>query len=79
MLGDSMSVVLNSSVPSSILKKHNTIAYHRVREAITAIVMRFAYIKSEENASDILTKPLSNNTFHHLVMKWLFWVPEIQK
>jgi hypothetical protein len=81
MLGDNMSVVLNTSVPSSILKKkHNTIAYHRVREAIAAKVMRFAYIKSEENASDIdiLTKPLSNNTFHHLVKKWLFWVPEIQ-
>jgi hypothetical protein len=29
MLGDNMSVVLNSSVPSSVLKKkHNAIAYH---------------------------------------------------
>jgi hypothetical protein len=34
MLGDSMSVVLNTTVPSSVLKKkHNAIAYHRVREA----------------------------------------------
>jgi hypothetical protein len=39
MSGDSMSVVLNTKVPSSVLKKkHNSIAYHRVREAI----MRFA-------------------------------------
>ena len=31
MLGDNMSVVLNTSVPSSVLKeKHNAIAYHRV-------------------------------------------------
>jgi hypothetical protein len=46
MLGDNMSVVLNTSIPSSFLKKkHNAIAYHRVREAIAAKVMRFAYIK----------------------------------
>ena len=64
MLGDNMSVVLNTTVPSSVLKKkHNAIAYHRVREAIAAKVMRFAYIKSEENVSDILTKPLSNENF----------------
>jgi hypothetical protein len=37
MLGDNMSVVFNNRVPSSVLKKnHNTIAYHRVREAIEA-------------------------------------------
>jgi hypothetical protein len=28
MLGDNMSVVLNTTVPSSVLKKHNAIAYH---------------------------------------------------
>jgi hypothetical protein len=56
MLGDKMSVVLNTLVPSSALKKkHNAIAYHHVREAIAAKVMRFAYVKSEENVSDILT------------------------
>jgi len=81
MLGDNnMSVVLNTSVPSSVLKKkHNAIAYHRVREAIAAKVMRFAYVKSEENVSDILTKPLSNEKFHHLVKNWLFRVPKTEK
>jgi hypothetical protein len=34
MLGDDMSVVLNTTVPSSVMKKkHNEIAYHRIREA----------------------------------------------
>jgi hypothetical protein len=48
MLGDNMSVVLNTTVPSSVLKKHhNAITYHRVRKAIAARIMRFAYIKSE--------------------------------
>jgi hypothetical protein len=64
MLRDNKSVVLNTTVPSSVLKKkHNTIAYHRV-------------IKSEENVNDVLTKPLSNEKFHYLMKKWLFRVPE---
>jgi hypothetical protein len=69
MLGDNMSVVLNTTVPSSILKKkHNAIAYQRVREAITARIMEFVYIKSEENVSDVLTKALSNEKFHYYMI-----------
>jgi hypothetical protein len=80
MLVDNMSVVLNTTVPSSVLKKkHNAIAYHRVREAIAARIMRFTYIKSEENVSDVLTKPLSNEKFHYLMKRWLFRVPEKDK
>jgi hypothetical protein len=42
MLEDDMSVVLNTTVSSSVLKKkHNEIAYHLVREAIAARIMRF--------------------------------------
>jgi hypothetical protein len=79
MLGDIMSVFLNTSVPSSVLKKkHNAIAYHCFREAIAAKVMRFAYVKSDENVKDILTKPLSNETFHKLVKNRLFRVPVIK-
>jgi hypothetical protein len=77
MLGDNISVVLNTTVPSSVLKKkHNAIAYHPVREAIAARIMRFAYIKSEENVSDVLTKPLSNEKFHNLMKRLLFRVSE---
>jgi hypothetical protein len=44
MLGNNMSVVLNTKVPSSVLKKkHNVIPYHRVRQPITARIMRFAF------------------------------------
>jgi hypothetical protein len=50
-------------------KKHNAIAYHLVREAIAARIMRFAYIKSEENVSDVLMKPLSNEGFHYLLKR----------
>jgi hypothetical protein len=72
MLGDNMSVVLNNTVPSSVLKKkHNANKYHRVREAIAARIMRFVYIKSEENVSDVLTIPLSNEKYHYLIKRWL--------
>jgi hypothetical protein len=68
MLGDNMSVVLSTTVPSSVLKKkHNAIAYHLVREAIAARIMWFAYIKSEENVSDVLKKPSSNEKFRYLM------------
>jgi hypothetical protein len=77
MLGDNMSVVLNTTVPSSVLKKkHNAIAYHQVREAIAEMMMRLASIKSEENVSDVLTKALSHEKFHYLMKRWLFCVPE---
>jgi hypothetical protein len=55
MLGDNMSVFLKTTVPSSVLKKkHNAIAYDQVRQAIAERIMRFAYIQSEENVSDVL-------------------------
>jgi hypothetical protein len=80
MLGYNMSVVLNTTVPSSVLKKkHNAIAYHRVSEAIAARIMRFAYIKNEENVSDVLTIPLNNEKLHFLMNRWLFCVPETNK
>jgi hypothetical protein len=42
ILGDNMSVVFNSTVPSSVLKnKHNAISYHKVKKAIAARIMRF--------------------------------------
>jgi hypothetical protein len=58
----------DTTVPLSNLKKnHNAIAYQRVREAIAARIMRFVYIKSEENVSDVLTKRLSNEKFDYLI------------
>ena len=59
LLGDNVSVVTNCTLPSSTLKKkHNGIAYHRVREAVAAGIINMGYIPSEENSADILTKPI---------------------
>jgi hypothetical protein len=76
MLGDNQSVVLNTTVPSSILKKkHNAIAYHRIREAIAAGIIEFVHIDTNENLADIFTKPLPPGKFYELVKQVLFRVP----
>ena len=73
LLGDNMSVILNTTIPSSMLKKkHQGCAYHRVREAIAADILTFSYIPSEKNFADVLTKPLTIAGHHNLVRPWLF-------
>jgi len=73
LLGDNMSVVLNTTIPASPLKKkHLSCAYHRIREAIAAGIVEYAHIESKENIADIFTKPLPNQTFQYLVGKYLF-------
>jgi hypothetical protein len=73
LLGDNSSVVLNTSLPSSVLKKkHHACAYHRVGEAIAGNIMRFIHIPGTTNYADVLNKPLSNEAFHSLVKPLLF-------
>ena len=76
ILGGNNSVVLNYTMPSSVLKKkHNAVAYHQVREAIAAGIVNFTHIPSDMNYADILTKPLDSTAFHKSVQKLLFRVP----
>jgi hypothetical protein len=56
---DNQSVFKNCSFPESTLKKkHNAIAYHRVREAQASRTIRVAWESGITNLSDILTKLL---------------------
>ena len=56
--GDNYSVLFNTSLPASILKKKsNSITYHFVREGC-AREIEIAYINTHENAADLFTKPL---------------------
>jgi hypothetical protein len=76
LVGDNMSVVLNTTIPSSSLKKkHLACSYHRVREAIAGGFVLFGHINSERNLADIGTKPLMNIVFHRLIDPYLFRVP----
>jgi hypothetical protein len=57
MFGDNKSVVTNSTVPHSELKKrHVALAYHKTREAIAAGTIAFQQISGALNPADILSK-----------------------
>jgi hypothetical protein len=73
MFGDNNSVILNTTIPSSMLKKkHNAIAYHRVRECVAAEIVRFVHVDSISNLADVLTKPLGAVAFWRVVKPILF-------
>ncbi len=74
MFVDNQSIVLNATVPSSTLKKkHNSIAYHHVREAITAKIIRIAKVHGKKNLADMFTKPLPANELLTLIRKILYF------
>jgi hypothetical protein len=60
ILGDNMSIVLNTTVPSSVLKKkHDAFAYHRVREAIATRIMKFA-LKNKNKIKNLFVKSVND-------------------
>ena len=68
ILGDNRSVILQSTVPNSLLKKkHVAIAYHLTREAAAAGTVHPLKTKSEWNFADLLTKSLARKPFASLV------------
>jgi hypothetical protein len=56
---DNNSIVQNVTNPESTLgKKHNAIAYHKVHECVAQKALRIHYEKGSDNCSDVLTKVL---------------------
>lgn len=77
MFGDNQSVITSSTIPhSQLTKRWNALSYHRVREAIASGFLRFHYIHSKQNPSDILTKALDYPTAWPHVETLLFWKGE---
>eukprot|EP00957_Ditylum_brightwellii_P106566 8130435-Ditylum_brightwellii.AAC.1 len=67
ILGDNRSVIINSTVPSSLLKKnHVAISYHMAREATTARIINPLKTKEDWNFVDVLIKPVIQKTFASL-------------
>ena len=57
LFGVNRSVVTSATLPlSTLTKRHNILAFHRVREAISAKFMAFYWIQSAYNLSDMLSK-----------------------
>ena len=72
MFGDNQCVVMNCSLSTSTLKKkHNAIAYHRVREAVAAGLINLAHVSTKDNIADIMTKPLGPQQHYPLMSKFL--------
>ena len=68
LFGDNQSMIMNTTVPSSALKKrHLAVAYHRIREAVASSIVDILHCPSETNLSNLLTKPLGPQTFQRLV------------
>ena len=57
--GDNQSVLCNTSVPTSTLnKKSQSIAYHFLCEGVARDEWRTAYVSTNDNPADLLTKVL---------------------
>ncbi len=74
MFGDNQSVIQSSTIPHSPLnKRHNALAYHRVREAIAAGILRFIKIDGKDNPADVLSKHCGHPQMWPLIQPLLFW------
>ena len=59
IFGDNKSVLVNSTVPHSVLKKKScSISYHFVREGVANDEWMISYIPTNDNRADMLSKPL---------------------
>jgi hypothetical protein len=73
MYCDNNSIVISSTKPESALKKkHNSIAYHRVREAVAASTIHIVKEGQETNIAVMLTKLLSTPRLKFLCERVLF-------
>jgi hypothetical protein len=74
MFGDNQSVVTNSTIPhSSLNKRHNALAYHRVREMIAAKVLGYYWIDGKDNPADIVSKHWGYQQVWKLLKPLLFY------
>ena len=74
MYCDNMSVVHNTTAPESMLKKKlNSMAYHAVREAVAMGEILIAYVSTNDNVADLLTKVLPGGERHDQLVQSLMW------
>ena len=72
LFGDNRSVVTSSTLPHSTLgKRHNILAYHRVREVIASKILAYHWIRTGYNLSDMLCKHWDHPSVYNMIMKLL--------
>ena len=77
LVGDNLSVVINTTLPlSQLKKKHQACNYHCVCEAIAAGFICLGHIDTVQNIADVCTKPLPGPLFHKLLSQYLFQKPD---
>ena len=70
---DNEAVTKNVTIPESTLKKkHNSIAYHRTREAVAAETIRVTKEDGTTNLADVLTKLLPQATKDFLCDRFMY-------
>ena len=73
MFGDNKGVIKNTLPASTLKKRHNALAYHRVQEAIARGFLRFLWCDGKDNPADVLTKHSGFQQFWPLIQPFLFW------
>ena len=82
IFGDNKSVLWNTTVPDSMLKKKTaSVSYHFVREGVSSDEWRTTYIKTNDNPADILTKnlPAGDNRYRKVRMCLYDIYPKVDK
>ena len=72
LFGGNRSVVTSATLHHSTLtKRHNILAFQRVRKAIAAKLMSFYWIQSAYNLSEMLSKHWDHPTVYPMILKLL--------
>jgi hypothetical protein len=74
MFGDNEFVVNSSTrIDAKLHKRHNALAFHKVREAIAAGFTAYYHVPSQHNLADVVSKHLGYNDVWLLLQLILFW------
>ena len=75
---DNKSVINSSTQPSSVLKKkHQFVAWHKIREAHAAGIIQATHVSGIDNYSDVLTKSLGPSQHYNITKGVLFGRDEV--
>jgi len=74
VFGDNESVVNTCSIPHHKLKKrHNALAFHKVRDSVAAKIIRYYHIEGKSNPADILSKHWDMASIWETLKPFMFW------